>query len=111
MDQYGGSGAYRAAVEMAAEELDQLFQEANRLRNRMEQLETVVAVLEPFLGEVEAQRHAFKSTVPEVEMVHESAYSQPTLEVVTRPVAQAKSLAVDDPIQRRIDSILGLAVA
>ena len=110
MDQYGGSGAYRAAVEMAAEELDQLFQEANRLRNRMEQLETVVAVLEPFLGEVD-QRHAFKSTVPEVEMVHESAYSQPTLEVVTRPVAQAKSLAVDDPIQRRIDSILGLAVA
>lgn len=117
MDQYSGSGAYRAAVEVATEELDQLFQEANRLRDRMEQLESVVAVLEPMmnLGEVEQPRYSFETLAPAPAKVNAEAHSEPVFGVelsqpVVQPVAQAWQESAD-PIQARIDSMLRLAVA
>lgn len=41
---------YRAAMESATAELDGLFEEAKRLRNRMEQIDSAINALKPLLG-------------------------------------------------------------
>ena len=48
------AGTYRAALETATAELDNLFDEAKRLLNRMENIDSVITALKP-LVEVPAQ--------------------------------------------------------
>jgi hypothetical protein len=43
------SANYVAAMDAANAELDSLFEEARRLRNRMEQIDTVVNALKPLM--------------------------------------------------------------
>jgi hypothetical protein len=43
-------GTYRAAMEAATGELDSLFEEAKRLRNRMEQIDSAISALKILVG-------------------------------------------------------------
>ena len=43
-------GSYRAAMEAATAELDGLFDEARRLRNRMEEIDSAINALKPLMG-------------------------------------------------------------
>jgi hypothetical protein len=44
------SATYMAAMEAATAELDGLFEEAKRLRNRMEQIDSVINALKPVVA-------------------------------------------------------------
>ena len=52
MNHQANAVSYRAAMEAATEELDGLFEEAKRLRNRMEQIDSAINALKPLLGPV-----------------------------------------------------------
>lgn len=44
------AGTYRTALEAATGELDNLFEEAKRLRNRKEQIDSAITALKPLLA-------------------------------------------------------------
>jgi hypothetical protein len=50
MNHQANAVSYRAAMEAATEELDSLFEEAKRLRNRMEQIDSAITALKPLLA-------------------------------------------------------------
>lgn len=52
MNQQAYAGTYRAAMEAAMGELDTLFEEAKRLRNRMEQIDSAIGALKVLVGTV-----------------------------------------------------------
>ena len=58
MNQKSYAVSYRSAMESATAELDGLFKEAKRLRNRMEQIDSVISALKPLLG---AEQSEFNS--------------------------------------------------
>jgi len=93
MNQQGNAGAYRAAIEAAMDELDVIRQELERLRNRQYQFERVAEVLKPLIGSGE-------------QMVEEGPAEIALPQLVPQKMSESA-----DPVQRRIDSILGLAVA
>lgn len=117
MEQQGQSSTYRVALETAMDEMDRLLQEAARLRDRMEQIGTAVDALKTMIGSVETapadyQRICFELTEPAAEPTNTETYApQPRMEVVSMPVAHHAKGKDIDPIQARIDAILGLAVA
>lgn len=45
MNDQSHDGSYQAAMDRAIAELDELFDEAKRLRNRMEQIDEVISAL------------------------------------------------------------------
>jgi hypothetical protein len=45
---------YAAAMNAATAELDSLFEQAKALRNRMEQIDTVITALKPLMPETES---------------------------------------------------------
>lgn len=49
MNDRSGEVSYRAAMDAATAELDALFEEAKRLRNRMEQIDEVISALKQLL--------------------------------------------------------------
>jgi hypothetical protein len=51
MNNQAYASTYRSAMEAARLELDGLFEEAKRLRNRMEQIDSAISALKPLLGE------------------------------------------------------------
>lgn len=104
---------YRSAFESASAELSEIYARAEELLVRKEKVEAVLTALEPLIfraqatevGRVSAQADSF----PEVsEQVLESLPTR----IEPQTLAPA-ALAEDgsDPIQRKINSILGLAVA
>jgi hypothetical protein len=99
------------------DELDLILQESAQLRNRMDQLQAAVDGLKPLMGsDAEAlldQRRPISESMGMVaESVHEDRFNltQPVGVAIPQLVPQ-KPRESSDPIQRRIDSILGLAVA
>ncbi len=50
MNHQAYAGTYRAAMETATGELDNLFEEAKRLRNRMEQIDSAITALKVLVG-------------------------------------------------------------
>jgi hypothetical protein len=112
-----GAGAYRAALETAMDEMDHLLQEAARLRDRMEQVGTAVDALKTMVGSVEMapvinQRPTLELMEPVAERTYEETYApHPSVDVLPLQVALHGKKAAVDPIQARIDAILGLAVA
>ncbi len=116
MNQQEHAGAYRAAIEAAMDELDLICQGLERLRNRQYQFESVVEVLKPLIGSgeqtvVEDHRYVSDSIDAAIEPVHTDESTLQTAEIaLPQFVSQQKSESAD-PIQRRIDSILGLAFA
>ena len=112
---------YRAALDQANNDLRGLFEEFERLELRKEQLEDVLTALEPFLKADEAHSHEVPHTeqAPNVIARVEPArhIPEPVMTMATTPaleVTPSFSSASEeemDPIQRRINHALGLAVA
>lgn len=78
-------GTYRAAMEAATGELDGLFEEAKRLRNRMEQIDSAISALKVLVGD---DFEAYSASAPAHEMSSD-------------PI----------PMKEQIDSALGLVFA
>jgi len=106
MSQQGHDGAYRAAIEAAMDELDFICQESERLRNRQYQFEKVVEVLKPLIGSGE-QTVVETASKP---MLADEWTPQATEIALPQLISQKQSES-SDPVQRRIDSVLGLALA
>ena len=116
MYERGHDNSYRAAYLTASTELNEVFREVQRLRIRKDQVEKALEAIKPLLDT--------QATSYERELVPTPVASEPaqfaaelTPAPVPAPVAAApaatrnESPAPGDAIQRRIDSILGLAVA
>ena len=100
--------AYRSAMNQAMDQLGLINEEGMSVRNRMEQLDLVLEALKPFLGAAEDRGPISKSIESPAEPV------LPAPQMVETPVPDAvppKMIEATDPIQRRINSVLGLAVA
>ena len=101
--------AYRSAMSAAMNQLDCIHEEAKRLRNRMEYLDSLLAALKPFL------RSREQIVAEEPSSMHEpmESYAEPQIMVGTAipAVVPMELIESADPIQRRINSALGLAVA
>ncbi len=86
MNHQAYAGTYRSAMEAATVELDGLFEEVKRLRNRMEQIDSAINALKPLLGSSGEGQSAS-------ETLSSSAYSEAI------------------PMKQQIDSALGLVFA
>ena len=115
MNQQDNAGAYRAAIEAAMDELDFICQESERLRNRQYQFESVVEVLKPLIGSGEQRWEDRLLVSDSIETAAEPAQADgstlQTAEIALPQLVPQKMSESADPVQRRIDSILGLAVA
>lgn len=78
------TSSYRTAMEAAKVELDVLFEDAKRLRNRMEQVDSAINALKPLVGVGEGS-----------EAQSSSAYPDPSF----------------NSVKQQIDSVLGMAFA
>ncbi len=58
MNHQAYAGTYRSAMEAATVELDGLFEEVKRLRNRMEQIDSAINALKPLLAEGQSASEA-----------------------------------------------------
>jgi hypothetical protein len=115
MYERGHDNSYRAAFLSASAELNEIFREVDRLIIRKERVEKVMEALEPLIG---SPAHGFdREPAPEPlpaqpEQRAAEYVPAPVQTTVEAPVAtQYEAAAPGDLIQRRIDSILGLAVA
>jgi len=115
MIRQGHSGAYGTALDTAMEELDFICEKLERLRNRVTQLDTLAEVLKPLIGSGEQlvadnRRPAFDLIEPARDPVQTNEPSFRLAEIELPELVPQKSESAD-PIQGRIDSILGMAVA
>jgi hypothetical protein len=106
-----GNEKYCAAFETALAELEQIYSEFQRMRIRKERIEGVLEALRPL---VDSADHIV-AQVNQPSQVS-SPSSSPVIEPEATPhQSPAQPLASanvsSDPLQRRIDSVLGLAVA
>lgn len=114
MHQRGHDDNYRAAFLAASAELNEIFSEVQRLRIRKDQVEKVVEAITPLL---DAQAPSYELELATTPFSSEPAQFAAEFAPAPAPVAAApgaprnESPAPGDAIQRRIDSILGLAVA
>ena len=99
----GHQEIYRIAYDAASSELTEISAEVERLRLRKEQVERLISVLRPVIGEEEQGKQSTSEA-----SIGESVES-------LEPVAVASSLAsaepvamTADPFQRRIDHVLGI---
>ncbi len=108
--------AYCAAMKVALDDLNRICRESESLKNRLHQLDAVLEALKPMmaLGErtaIEAPHPAAKAIGTTAEPVHAD---QSTVQMVGTALPQVVPMNLiepADPIQRRINSVLGLAVA
>lgn len=106
-----GSEKYCAAFETALEELEQIYSEFQRMRIRKERIEGVVEALKPLVDSAD-----YVVAQPNQPGQSSTQSSSPVIEPeVTPHQSPAQPLTSanlsSDPLQRRIDSVLGLAVA
>ena len=91
MNHQAYAGTYRAAMEAATVELDSLFEEAKRLRNRMEQIDSAINALKPLMA----------SGVDE----------QPVSETMSAGSYASEVSNNGTPMKQQIDAALGLVFA
>jgi hypothetical protein len=116
VNERSNAGAYCAAMNAAMDELDLIYQESNRLRNRLNHLGTVVEALKPLIvlderTVVEDRHPVSKSIETAADPVHEDRLIPQMVAVATPQVEPQKMTETVDPIQRRVSSVLGLAFA
>ena len=116
MNQQDHAGTYRAAINAAMDELGLICQESERLTNRLHQLDTVVELLKPLIGLgkqtfVEDRRPVSASMETAAEPVQADGLTPHMVGIAIPQVVPQKLIESADPIQRRIDSMLGRAVA
>lgn len=85
------AGTYRAAMEAATGELDNLFEEARRLRSRMEQIDSAITALKPLLAS--------------------GMDLQPTAQAMSAGSFAHDMNADATPMKQQIDAALGLVFA
>ena len=110
------AGAYRAAMNAAMDDLDLICQESERLTNRLHQLDTVVEMLKPLIGLgkqtfVEDRLTESESMETAPEPVHADRLTPLMVGNAIPQIVPQRSIESADPIQRRIDEMLGRAVA
>ena len=115
MNERGHDNSYRAAFLAASTELNEVFREVQRLRIRKDQVEKVLDAIKPLL-DTQALHNEEELVVsplsPEPAQYAAEFPPAPVAAPVQAPAApRNESPAPADSIQRRIDSILGLAVA
>ncbi len=108
--------AYRAAMNAAMDQLDLICQESNWLTNRLHQLDTAVETLKPMIGLGEQRFEEDRLLISEsIETAAEPAQADglipQTVEIELPKLVPQKTSESHDPIQRRIDSMFGRAVA
>jgi hypothetical protein len=89
---------YRVAFESAKSEVSEISAEFDKLRTRKDQIEKLVAVLKPLVGETESaadQGPQEDSAQPQVGEASGEARGEP-------------QAVMSDPFQRRIDHVLGI---
>jgi hypothetical protein len=106
MYERGHDNSYRAAFNTASAELNEVYREFEQLRVRKEKVEKVIDALKPLVG---GQNAAWESSAAPVSSEPAQYYAEPQA-AVPAPARQDASASVD-AVQRRIDGILGLAVA
>jgi hypothetical protein len=115
MYERGHDNSYRAAFLAASTELNEVFREVQRLRIRKDQVEKAIEAVKPLL---DTQAPSYERELVQAPLSSEPAQyatefaPAPVPAPVAAPAApRIESPAPGDSIQRRIDSILGLAVA
>ena len=114
MYERGHDNSYRAAFLTASAELNEVFREVEQLRIRKEQVEKVLEALQPLLGLAEQGLEGEAVNTLPYELAQRSAEYVPApaqATVTAQAAPRYEAPAAGDPIQKRIDSILGLAVA
>lgn len=120
-----GSQVYRetylTALDVAHSDLDQIIEQFDMLQLRKEQLEDVLGALEPFLRSAQKTNFEFRQSEPihaepvkvepEREIMPPVLRAEPMPEPVTPAAFSPMPEPILDPIQRRINRALGLAVA
>ena len=103
---------YRLALEAACSELGEITAEFEKLRIRKEQVERLISVLKPVIGEDD--RPAAATAAEGIQQSAEPPVAAPTPvpQAVTEIPAKQESgepLGVGaDPFQRRVDHVLGI---
>lgn len=116
MNQQDYAGAYRAAMNVARNELDLSCQESMRLTNRHHRLGTAIGMLKPLIdfskqAIVEDRRPAFQAVDTADEPVRTDDLNLQKAGIAISHFVPQKMIESADPIQRRIDLMLGRAVA
>lgn len=116
MSQASHEGAYRSAMNAAMDELGIINEEARRMSNRLYQLDSLLEALKPFMrsGEqtaMEDRGPMYESMESAAEPVHAVGLKPQMVGSAIPEVVPHKLIESADPIQRRINSVLGLAVA
>ena len=102
---------YRLALETACSELGEITAEFEKLRIRKEQVERLITVLKPVIGEEEKPTVAVATTQVEQSTEPVERVEQTVAQAASQPVRQesGQPLGVGaDPFQRRIDHVLGI---
>lgn len=106
---------YCAAMKAAMADLDRICQESERLKNRLHLLDAAAEALKPFIGRreqrVEVSQPAVETIATGIELSH---VDEPIIQMVGSALPEIVPMNLiepTDPIQRRINSVLGLAVA
>ena len=94
---------YRVAFEAAQAELAEITAEFERLRVRKEQVERLVMVLKPIIGEVENSAPAATKEEPAEQSGETASASEAPSEENAQPLGVGA-----DPFQRRVDHVLGI---
>jgi len=112
MYERGHDNNYRAAFLAASAELNEVFREVQRLRIRKDQVEKALDAIKPLLDtQAPSYERELVPTPVASEPVQYAAEPAPAQVAAAPAVPRNESPAPGDEIQRRIDSILGLAVA
>ena len=111
MNQTCHVSAYRSAMNAAMDKLGLLREEAIRVSNRMDQLDSILEALKPFLTAAEERSQVYKSVESATKQVPTNGCTLPKVGIAVPAAVPPKMIESTDPIQRRINSALGLAVA
>jgi hypothetical protein len=111
MNQTCHVSAYRSAMNAAMDKLGLLHEEAIRVSNRMDQLDSILEALKPFLTDAKVSSPVYKPAESVAKPVPGNGRTPPMVGIAVSDVGSQKMIESTDPIQRRINSALGLAVA
>ena len=111
MNQPSHNAVYRSAMNAAMDKLGLIHQEAKRVSNRMDQLDSILEALRPFLTDAEDRSPMYKPVESVAKPAPANGCMLPMVGIAVSDVVPQKMIESTDPIQRRINSALGLAVA
>jgi hypothetical protein len=117
MYERGHENSYRVAFRTANADLTEVFREMDQLRVRKERIDKLIESLKPLLGGQPVERQVMSSSfapAPSQESSQRSAEPAPAAAQAAEPAPAPEYQEEEvqaDPIQSRINSILGLAVA